>query len=73
MSIVVMKFGGTSLADAGKIRAAARRAIRARKQGRQVVMVLSAMGKTTDELWGLAWQVNDTPPKREMDQLLVTG
>jgi len=70
---VVMKFGGTSVADAEKIRAAARRAIRAHRQGRQVVMVLSAMGKTTDRLEELARKVSDTPPKREMDQLLVTG
>jgi len=73
MSIVVMKFGGTSVADAAKIRAAARRAIRARKAGKQVVMVLSAMGKTTDQLIELAHQVSDNPPKREMDQLLATG
>ena len=73
MSIVVMKFGGTSVADAEKIRAAARRAIRARKAGKQVVMVLSAMGKTTDRLIELAHQVSDNPPKREMDQLLATG
>ena len=70
---VVMKFGGTSVADGEKIRQAAGRAIRARRQGRHVVMVLSAMGHTTDELVGLARKVNDNPPKREMDQLLVTG
>jgi len=73
MSIVVMKFGGTSVADAEKIRAAARRAIRAQKQGRQVVMVLSAMGDATDRLEDLARQVSPSPPKREMDQLLATG
>ena len=75
MSIVVMKFGGTSVADAEKIRAAAKRAIRTRKQGHQVVMVVSAMGKTTDHLELLASQcMKDKPaPKREMDQLLATG
>ncbi|MBN1942822.1 MAG: aspartate kinase [Phycisphaerae bacterium] len=73
MSIVVMKFGGTSVADARKIRAAARRAIRAQKQGRQVVMVVSAMGKETDRLVDLARQISPTPPHREMDQLLATG
>ncbi|MCD6303839.1 MAG: aspartate kinase [Planctomycetes bacterium] len=73
MSTVVMKFGGTSLADAEKIRAAARRAIRARKQGRRVVMVVSAMGKQTDRLVELAGQISKNPPKREMDQLLATG
>ncbi len=73
MSIVVMKFGGTSLADAEKIRSAAKRAIRTQKAGHQVVVVVSAMGKTTDKLESLAFQVNHEPPKREMDQLLVTG
>lgn len=73
MSIVVMKFGGTSVADADKIRDAARRAIRVQKQGNQVVMVVSAMGKTTDVLVDLANQISKDPPKREMDQLLATG
>jgi len=70
-----MKFGGTSLADAEKIRAAARRAIRTQKQGHQVVMIVSAMGKTTDALEDLANQVmRDKPaPKREWDQLMSTG
>ena len=52
MSIVVMKFGGSSVADAEKINAAARRAIQTRKAGHQVVMVVSAMGDSTDELVG---------------------
>jgi len=73
MSIVVMKFGGTSLADAERIRAAARRAIDTRQKGHQVVMVVSAMGNTTDELVALTRQITDNPPKREMDQLLATG
>ena len=73
MSIVVMKFGGTSLADAKRIRAAARRAIDTRQKGHQVVMVVSAMGNTTDELVALTRQITDNPPKREMDQLLATG
>ena len=73
MSIVVMKFGGTSVADAEKIRAAALRAIRRQKAGHQVAMVVSAMGKTTDALEALAAQITDTPPKREMDQLMATG
>jgi len=73
MGIVVMKFGGTSVADAERIRAAARRAIATRKQGHQVVMVVSAMGHTTDELIALAKGITDNPPKREMDQLLATG
>jgi aspartate kinase len=73
MSIVVMKFGGSSVADADKIRAAAGRAIQTRKQGHQVAMVVSAMGDTTDDLVGLAKQITANPPKREMDQLLATG
>lgn len=73
MSVIVMKFGGTSVADAEKIRAAAARAIDARRQGHQVVMVVSAMGKSTDQLVSLANQLTDNPPKREMDQLLATG
>jgi len=73
MSIVVMKFGGTSVADAQRIRAAAQRAIDCRKQGHQVVMVVSAMGDTTDNLLDLARQVCKDPPKRELDQLASTG
>ncbi|MFG0290933.1 MAG: aspartate kinase [Rhodopirellula sp. JB044] len=73
MSLIVQKFGGTSVADPEKIRAAARRAIRAQKQGHRVVMVVSAMGKQTDELLRLASAVSDKPPAREMDMLLSTG
>jgi aspartate kinase len=73
MSIVVMKFGGTSVADVGRIRAAARRAIQTRRRGHQVVMVVSAMGDTTDHLLDLARQISADPPKRELDQLLATG
>jgi len=73
MSITVQKFGGTSVADAEKIHRAARRAIKAKLAGRQVVMVVSAMGKTTDKLVALAHEVNPNPSKREMDVLLTTG
>ena len=73
MGVVVMKFGGTSVADADRIRAAAQRAIRTFKRGHQVVMVVSAMGKTTDELVALASQISHHPPKREMDQLMACG
>ncbi len=68
-----MKFGGSSVANAERIRAAAQRAIRTQKAGHQVVMVVSAMGDTTDDLVSLAKQITDNPPKREMDQLLATG
>ncbi|UCD29293.1 MAG: aspartate kinase [Planctomycetota bacterium] len=73
MSIIVQKFGGTSIADAEKIHRAARRAIKTKLDGHQVVMTVSAMGKTTDKLVALANQVNPNPPKREIDMLLTTG
>jgi aspartate kinase len=73
MAIVVQKFGGTSVADTEKILAAARKAIRAHKEGHQVVMVVSAMGKNTDVLVDLAREITDDPPAREMDMLLSTG
>ena len=72
MPLVVQKFGGTSVADSQKILAAARKAVRAHQTGNQVVMVVSAMGKNTDTLIGLAQEVNERPPAREMDMLLVT-
>jgi len=73
MPIIVQKFGGTSVADSQKILAAARKAIRAQQEGNQVVMVVSAMGKNTDRLVGLAKEITDEPPAREMDMLLSTG
>ena len=73
MAIVVQKFGGTSVADAEKIRRAAARVIKAVKNGYQVVVVASARGKQTDELIADALELNPDPPKREMDQLLSTG
>jgi aspartate kinase len=73
MSLIVQKFGGTSVADCEKILAAARKAIRAQQQGHQVVMVVSAMGKQTDQLVDLAHQITDRPAAREMDMLLSTG
>ncbi len=73
MTLIVQKFGGTSVADAEKILSAARKAVRAHQQGHQVVMVVSAMGKNTDMLVDLASQLNQRPPAREMDMLLSTG
>jgi aspartate kinase len=73
MSIIVQKFGGTSVADSKKILAAARKAIRVKNEGHQVVMVVSAMGKNTDLLVDLAKEISDNPPAREMDMLLSTG
>jgi aspartate kinase len=68
-----MKFGGTSVASADDIRRAARRIVEAREQGTPVVAVLSARGKTTDELWAMANEVSERPTAREMDMLLSTG
>src|SRR4051812_26185629 len=75
MALIVQKFGGTSVADAERIHKAARRAIGEQERGNQVVVVVSAMGKTTDELLRLAGEVckECQPPKRELDQLLATG
>lgn len=73
MGIVVQKFGGTSVADSQKILAAARKAIRAQQEGKQVVTVVSAMGHQTDHLVDLAGQITDKPSAREMDMLLSTG
>src|SRR6188472_2593934 len=73
MGLIVQKFGGTSVANAEKIRVAARRAIRAQQNGNQVVMVVSAMGHQTDVLVDLARQITDDPSGREMDMLLSTG
>ena len=70
---VVMKFGGTSVADADRIRNAAQRIVRAKEEGNRVVAVLSARGKTTDELISLAYEVSDHPHPREMDMMLSTG
>ena len=73
MSLIVQKFGGSSLADPEKIHRAARRAIRAKLDGRRVVLVVSAMGRTTNELLSLAKALSPRPPKRELDMLLTTG
>jgi len=73
MGIVVQKFGGTSVADAAKIKRAAARAVAARRRGNQVVVVVSARGDLTDELIGLAREITARPSAREMDQLLATG
>src|SRR5258706_367694 len=79
MGLIVQKFGGSSVADAERIHLAARKAILAKERGNQVVVVVSAMGDTTDDLIELAKKVcchggkDPNPPKREMDQLLATG
>ncbi len=68
-----MKFGGTSVADAERIKRAARRIVERREAGARVVAVLSARGKTTDELIAMAQEVSEAPDPREMDMLLSTG
>jgi aspartate kinase len=73
MSIVVQKYGGSSVADPDKIRNVARRVSNSQKAGNQVVVVISAMGDTTDDLIALAHKITDQPDSREMDVLLSTG
>ena len=73
MALIVQKYGGSSVADAGRIKNVARRIAAARDEGNRVVVVVSAMGDTTDELIELAHQVTDRPDVREFDALLSTG
>ncbi|MFY8221491.1 MAG: aspartate kinase [Pirellulales bacterium] len=73
MALVVQKFGGTSVADPQKIVAAAKKAIARHQEGKQVVVVVSAMGHQTDILVDLAKAITDRPSAREMDMLLSTG
>jgi aspartate kinase len=73
MAIVVQKYGGSSVADAERIKNVARRIAAARDEGNDVVAVVSAMGDTTDELVELAYSVTDQPSEREFDVLLSTG
>jgi aspartate kinase len=73
VAVVVQKFGGSSVATPQKILAAAQRAIDAQNEGNQVVVVVSAIGKTTDSLIALAEEISKNPPAREMDMLLATG
>src|SRR3989441_8165393 len=73
MALIVMKFGGTSVADAERIKRAARRIVDKRELGNRVVAVLSARGKTTDELIAMAEEISAAPDPREMDMLLSSG
>ncbi|MBC1336391.1 aspartate kinase [Listeria booriae] len=73
MGRVVLKFGGTSVGTIEKIKKTADQAIREFKKGNQVVVVVSAMGKSTDRLVDMALEISDNPSKREMDMLLSTG
>jgi len=71
--LIVMKFGGTSVADGARIKRAARRIVDKRERGNRVVAVLSARGKTTDELIAMAEEISPAPDPREMDMLLSSG
>ena len=73
MSLIVQKFGGSSVADAESIMRVARRIVATRESGHDVVVAVSAMGDTTDELVDLAHQITDSPDPRELDMLLTTG
>ena len=73
MSIVVQKYGGSSVADVARIRQVAERVVRTKQAGHDVVVVVSAMGDTTDELLALAKQVSPNPERRELDMLLTAG
>ena len=73
MSIVVQKYGGSSVADVARIRQVADRVMRTKRAGHDVVVVVSAMGDTTDELLALAKQVSPNPDRRELDMLLTAG
>ena len=73
MALIVQKYGGSSVADAERIKSVAQRIAEAKEKGDQVVVVVSAMGETTDELIKLAYQVTKQPGERELDHLLSTG
>ncbi len=73
VSLIVQKYGGSSVADAASIKRVARRIVDTKKAGHDVVVVVSAMGDTTDELLDLAEQVSPLPPARELDMLLTAG
>jgi len=73
MDILVQKYGGTSVANPERIKNVAQRVVTAKNEGKSVVVVVSAMGDSTDDLIELAAQINGEPPAREMDMLLATG
>ena len=72
-NIIVQKFGGTSVADTDKIKNVANSVIREKKLGNDVVVVVSAMGHTTDYLMKMAKDISEVPSSRELDMLLSTG
>ena len=73
MGLIVQKYGGSSVADAEGMKRVANRIVAAKRDGNQVVVVVSAMGDTTDELIDLAKQITPIPSGRELDMLLTAG
>src|ERR671915_442631 len=73
MSVVVQKYGGSSVADVSRLKQVAERVMRTRREGHDVVVVVSAMGDTTDDLLAMAKQVSENPDRRELDMLLTAG
>ena len=73
MAVIVQKYGGTSVGDTEKIKNVAARVVQARKAGYDTVVVVSALGKTTDELVKMAYSLSDSPSEREIDVLMATG
>ncbi len=72
-SLIVQKYGGTSVANTDRIKKVAERVVRTKKSGKDVVVVVSALGNTTDELIGLAYKITNNPSERELDMLISTG
>src|SRR2546428_8783122 len=73
MSVIVQKYGGSSVADVTRITRVAERVMETKRRGHDVVVVVSAMGDTTDDLLALARQVSANPERRELDMLLTAG
>ena len=73
MGMMVQKYGGTSVGSTEKIKAVAKRVIEEKEKGNSIVVVVSAMGKTTDHLVGLSKEISQNPSKRDLDMLLSTG
>ena len=73
MGIIVQKFGGTSVADATKIKNVAKRIVQTHDEGHRVAVVVSAMGDSTDRLENLAYEISANPPERELAMLMSTG
>lgn len=73
MKVIVQKFGGSSVADLDRIERVAKQVVATKQKGYEVVVVVSAMGKTTDELKQKALEIDENPPTRELDMLLSVG